>query len=137
MATVRTQVQPVPVYRTKVSDWMFFFGLLLTLMGVYGLIRVADINRRGVPYPLNGVMPATVLTPTTNYGFTHESDCDPYPQLYYEADNKTLRQPTEQESGQAQQLKDRCVNEFNEDRSRQRQNDRNESVFLVFVGMGL
>jgi hypothetical protein len=31
----------------------------------------------------------------------------------------------------------RCVNGFDEDRAKQRQKDKNESAFLVFVGAGL
>ncbi len=123
--------------RTRIADWMLVLGLLLTLMGLYGFVRIVHISSRGVPYPLGGVLPSTILLPSTTSSFGHETDCDPYPQLYYEADNKTVRQPTEAESYISQQLKQRCVNSFDEDRSRQAQVDKNTSSFLVFVGIGL
>lgn len=134
-----TKQVPVRVeYRTRVTDWMFFLGLLLLLMGLYGELRIMHVTSKGVPYPSAGVLPSNILFDRPNVGaFNHESDCNPYPQLYFENDLKTPRQPTMEESTQQEQLKMRCIDAFNEDRSKTLQYDRNQSAFLLFVGLGL
>lgn len=121
-----------------VSRVMYFLGILLFLMGIYGLLRIVHVSYRKVPYPSAGVMPANLLfsgSSTLNYG--RESDCDPYPMIYYEEDNKTPRDAMESETMLEQKMQERCVQGFNEDRAKTRQYDRNLSAFLVFVGAGL
>lgn len=125
-----------PAIINKFSFWMFFLGALLFLMGLYGFIRVAHVSLRHVPYPINGVLPATILTPEISNNWAHESDCDPYPQLYQDVNGKP-REATQEEISQAQKLTDRCIQGFEEDRAKQKQRDKNESAFLVFVGAGL
>lgn len=123
---------------SSVPRLMYFLGILLFLMGAYGLLRIAHVSYRSVPYPSAGVMPSNLLFSGSNslfYG--RESDCDPYPSLYYEEDNKTPRDATEDEKILEQKMRERCVQGFNEDRAKTRQYDRNLSAFLVFVGAGL
>ena len=126
---------------SKVSNWMFFLGLLLLLMGLYGFIRILHVQARSVPYPSAGVLPPTVLLPGLGANFySRESECEPYPQIYYDYDStgkQTAREANQEEVKVAQQTTARCIAGFEEDRSKQRQRDRNQSAFLSFVGLGL
>lgn len=107
-------------------------------MGAFGFIRILHVNTRSVPYPAAGVLPSNILFDRGSFSsFSRESDCTPYPTIYYEADNKTPREVTEEEMMQEERLAARCVIGFNEDRAKTRQYDRNLSAFLVFVGAGL
>jgi hypothetical protein len=120
------------------SSLMYFLGVFLLLMGLYGVIRMAYITYRGVPYPSSGAYPSNLLFERSgSLGYGKESDCRPYPQLYYETDNKTLRQPTQEENWIQQQIAERCVEGFNEDRAKTFQYDRNLTAFLIFLGLGL
>ena len=126
--------------QTKGSQLMLFFGSLFLLIGLYGGLRIVHVQVRKVPYPSSGVFPQNLLFTqnTTSYG--RESDCDQYPQVYYDygTDGKQKPRPaTEEEIGVQQQLLVRCINGFNEDRAKQAQRDRNEAAFLIFVGAGL
>lgn len=126
--------------KSVIGQFMFFTGLLLVLVGLYGFIRIAHVTLRGVPYPIRGVIPATILTPEESISFGRESECDPYPQVYYDFDKdggQIPRQATEQELAVQEQTTKRCISGFNEDRARQKQYDRNQSAFLIFVGAGL
>lgn len=108
------------------------------MIGAYSFVRILHIKARGVPYPSAGVMPSNLLfAGAFPSSFGRESDCNPYPTLYYEEDNKTTREPTEDEKMLEQKIQERCVQGFNEDRAKTRQYDRNLSAFLVFVGAGL
>ncbi|OGY12033.1 MAG: hypothetical protein A3A58_01285 [Candidatus Blackburnbacteria bacterium RIFCSPLOWO2_01_FULL_41_27] len=123
---------------SSVSRVMYFLGILLFLMGIYGLLRITHVTYRGVPYPSAGVMPSNLLFSGplyTSYG--RESDCDPYPMTYYAEDNKTPRDATGEEKTLEQRMQERCVQGFNEERAKTRQYDKNLSAFLVFVGVGL
>lgn len=126
---------------TRVSNWMFFLGLLLLLMGVYGFARILHVQVRSVPYPSAGVYPPTFLTPGNNNVFyTRESECEPYPQVYYDFDStgkQTPREANEQELMVAEQTMSRCIAGFEEDRAKQKQRDKNQAAFLSFVGLGL
>lgn len=122
---------------SKVSQWMFFLGVLFLLMGAYGFVRIVHVDMRKVPYPSSGVLPQTLLVGDVVSLNGRESDCGSYPQLYYEVDGKTLRDASEEEAALQDEMTKRCVNGFDEDRAKQRQRDRNESAFLVFVGAGL
>lgn len=122
---------------TRVSDWMLILGTILLLMGAFGFLRIVHVSLRHVPYPSSGVLPATILTPEDNTSFGRETDCRLYPQPYYEADGKTLRPPTEDEKALQEEITRRCINGFDEDRAKQKQYDRNQSAFLIFVGAGL
>ncbi|TSC90111.1 MAG: hypothetical protein G01um10145_215 [Microgenomates group bacterium Gr01-1014_5] len=124
---------------SSVSRVMYFLGILLFLMGTYGSLRIVHVSYREVPYPSAGVMPSTLLF-SGSYALTYggrESDCDPYPMIYYEEDNKTPRDATEEEKTLEQRMQERCVQGFNEERAKTRQYDKNLSAFLVFVGVGL
>lgn len=122
----------------RVSSWMFFIGILLFLMGLYGVIRIIHISVRGVPYPQQGVLPTTILTPAENTFFAgRESDCRQYPQLYFEADVKTPRDLTDAEKRLNEEIMKRCIEGFDEERAKTKQYDRNQSAFLIFVGAGL
>lgn len=123
--------------KNNVPSWMYFLGMLLFLMGIFGALRMAHIEYRGVPYPSHGVLPATILAPTSTFTFGRESDCDAYPTLYYELDGKTTRPATVDEKNLQEENTKRCVNGFNEDRAKQKQDDKNLSVFLIFTGLGL
>lgn len=124
--------------KSSVSQWMFFVGSLLLLMGIYGFARIAHVSLKKVPYPSAGVFPPTILTsPDAVYLGQRESDCNPYPMLYYDQDGKTSRQPTEEEKANQEDITKRCINGFNEDRSKQTQRDKTQAAFLVFVGAGL
>lgn len=123
---------------SSVSRFMFLLGALFLLMGAYGFIRILHVNMRSVPYPSTGVLPSNILFDRGTYSsFGRESDCDPYPTLYFEEDNRTAREATEQERMLEQKVQERCVQGFNEDRAKTKQYDRNLSAFLVFVGAGL
>lgn len=122
---------------TNVFGWMFFLGLLLLLMGAYGAFRIVHVTSRGVPYPSTGVLPANILFERGPFFYARETDCKTYPQIYYELDGRTPRQPTDDEKVVAGQGEARCVQGFVEDRQKQLQYDRNLSAFLVFVGGGL
>lgn len=132
MATTRVAINPTT------SSFMYFLGVLFLLMGVYGVIRIAYVTARNVPYPSAGVYPAIALFERNMVaGLGHETDCKPYPQLYYESDNKTIRQPTQEENWLQEQITQRCIEDFNEDRAKTFQYDRNMTAFLIFVGLGL
>lgn len=122
------------------SSWMFFFGVLMLLIGFYGVIRMVHIETRHVPYPIKGVYPTNVLLPGNgSYLSTRESECETYPQVYYDygLDGKQVaREQTPEESMVQDQLLKRCISGFDEDRAKQRQYDRNQAGFLVFVGAG-
>lgn len=120
----------------RVSSWMFFLGLLLFLMGLYGFIRILHVSIRSVPYPINGVLPATIITPEVSYNSAHESDCNPDFRIYTDTSGMP-RQPTEAELEQSAKISGRCVQGFEEDRAKQKQHDKNQSAFLVFTGLGL
>lgn len=122
---------------TNVFGWMFFLGLLLLLMGAYGAFRIVHVTKRGVPYPSTGVMPANLLFDRSPIYYIRETDCQAYPQVYFEADGKTPRQPAEKEKRVQEQSTQRCVQGFAEDRQKLLQYDRNLSAFLIFVGGGL
>lgn len=126
---------------SRVSNWMFFLGVLFLLMSAYGIVRMLHIQVRRVPYPAAGVYPPTILFPgTSNYFFNRESECEPYPQVYYDYDSngkQTARPANAEELLVQEQTKGRCLAGFEEDRSKQRQRDRNQSAFLGFVGFGL
>lgn len=123
---------------SSASRWMFFLGALFLLIGAYGFVRILHIKVRSVPYPSTGVLPSNILFDRGTFSaFGRESDCDPYPTLYYDEDNKTLRDATEAERMLEQTVQERCVQGFNEDRAKTRQYDKNLSAFLVFVGAGL
>lgn len=125
-------------HTSKVPQWMFAIGVVLILSGLYGFIRIVHVSIRHVPYPSAGVLPQTILTPESYFNLSgRESDCDPYPQIYYEADGQTVRQFSEEEKSLQEELSKRCVNGFDEDRAKQKQRDKNQSAFLVFVGAGL
>lgn len=121
------------------ARWVYFLGILFLLMGIYGFLRIAHVSLRGVPYPSAGVLPSNILFDRMNTysGLGRESDCEPYPALYYQEDNKTLREATEQERVIEQKIVERCIQGFNEERAKTKQYDRNLSAFLVFVGAGL
>lgn len=117
---------------------MFFLGALLLLMGSFGFIRILHIKARSVPYPSAGVLPSNIIfSGPFSSSFGRESDCTPYPTIYYEADNTTPREATEEERLQEEKLAARCVEGFNEDRAKMKQYDKNLSAFLIFVGAGL
>lgn len=126
---------------SSVTSLIFFVGVLLILVGLYGFVRIVHITLRGVPYPMHGVIPATILTPGESISYWgRESECDSYPQVYYESDkdgNQIPRKATKEELAMQEQSSKRCVVGFNEDRAKQNQYDKNQSAFLVFVGAGL
>ncbi|MBI2591045.1 MAG: hypothetical protein HYW33_04245 [Candidatus Blackburnbacteria bacterium] len=125
---------------SQASQWMAFFGALLTLIGLYGAGRMLHISTRGVPYPSRGIFPDTILLPQNSTVTLRESECDPYPQVYYDysPDGKQTSRPATQEELDVQQQQTlRCINGFNEDRAKQKQYDKNQSAFLIFVGAGL
>ena len=125
---------------SKVSSWMFLLGALLLLMGLYGFFRTVHINYRQVPYPAAGVFPATFILPGVTTYYSRESECEPYPQLYFDIDNmgkQVSREATEDEIRVQEENKARCINGFEEDRAKQKQRDKNQVGFLVFVGAGL
>lgn len=128
--------------KTTAGQWMFFLGALMLLFGAYGLLRIIHVNLRKVPYPSLGVFPPTVLLPGVySYsGSSRESECEPYPQVYYDYDKdgkQTPREQTEEERVNQEQLMKRCIDGFNEDRSKQEQRDKNQATFLLFTGAGL
>lgn len=130
----------VDTHTSSAPQWMGVIGFLLVFMGLYGAIRMTHISVRGVPYPSRGVFPNTVLFQGDSVSYGREGDCDPYPQVYYDygPDGKqTSRPATNEELGVQQEQSKRCVNGFNEDRSKQRQYDKNQAAFLIFVGTGL
>ena len=109
------------------SQWVGFIGIFLLLMGLYGAGRMLHISTRGVPYPERGVFPDTILLPQNSTLVLRESECDSYPQVYYDysPDGKQTPRPATQEELDAQQQQTlRCVNGFNEDRAKQRQYDK-------------
>lgn len=126
--------------KTTAGQLMFGLGALLLLMGVFGIARIAHVNFKKVPYPSAGVFPPTILFPGfISYG-GRESECEPYPQLYFdfgEDGKQTPREQTLEEQVNQEQLMNRCVDGFNEDRSKQEQRDKNQALFLVFTGAGL
>lgn len=127
------------VYVSTASRWMTFLGLLLFLMGLYGVLRIAHVSMRKVPYPSSGVFPNNILLPNSP-SLSQESQCEPYPQVYYDygPDGKqTPRPATAEELNVAEQNRMRCIAGFNEDRSKQKQRDKNEAAFLIFTGVGL
>jgi hypothetical protein len=129
-------------YRSSVPQWMFFIGVLMLLMGVYGLLRMIHISARSVPYPAQGVFPSNILFSNNQFfnTYSRESECEPLPQLYYDygLDGKTTpRTPTEEEKMNEERQMSRCINGFEEDRAKQRQRDKNQAIFLVFLGVGL
>ncbi|MBI4028757.1 MAG: hypothetical protein HY376_00090 [Candidatus Blackburnbacteria bacterium] len=124
---------------SSATQWMGFVGILFVLIGLYGALRIIHVSVRGVPYPYSGVLPSNLLLPKT-LNFAQESQCDPYPQVYYDygPDGKqTPRPATQDELNSQEQQRMRCIAGFNEDRSKQEQRDKNESAFLIFVGAGL
>lgn len=126
--------------RPSVSQWMGFVGFLLVLIGLYGVIRIIHVSVRGVPYPSRGMFPSTIIFPGISTYGTRESECDAYPQVYYDygTDGKqTPRPQTQEELDVQQQQAKRCSAGFNEDRSKQKQYDKNQAAFLLFVGTGL
>jgi len=123
--------------KTLVSQFFCFFGVFLVLMGLYGALRIVHIRVRSVPYPQKGVFPATFLLPGEYSSFGRESDCNPYPQVYYDLDGKTARPPTPDEVAVSQEQTKRCIAGFDEDRSKAEQYDKNQAAFLIFVGLGL
>lgn len=114
-----------------------FVGFFLLLMGTYGFIRIVHVTSRGVPYPSNGVFPHLLTLPGSSIYWGRESDCNPYPQVYYTEDGTTSRPPTEDEAAVQNEIANRCTAGFDEDRSKQKQYDKNQAAFLVFVGAGL
>lgn len=130
----------IETQRPSVSQWMGFVGFLLVLIGLYGVLRIIHVSVRGVPYPIRGVFPSTIIFPgIPSYGI-RESECESYPQVYYDygTDGKqTPRLPAQQELDVQQQQAKRCTAGFNEDRSKQKQYDKNQAAFLIFVGAGL
>lgn len=121
-------------------QWAGFIGIFLFLMGLYGAVRILHISSRAVPYPSRGIFPNTVLLPQNSTVYLRESECDPYPQVYYDygLDGKqTPRPATQEELDTQQQQTSRCINGFEEDRAKQKQYDKNQSAFLIFVGAGL
>ncbi len=123
---------------TASSSLLYFVAILLVLVGLYGVIRMAHIAKRGVPYPSAGVYPSNILFDRIgSMGYLRESDCRSYPQLYYQTDAKTLRKPTNDELALQDEITTRCVDGFNEDRAKTQQYDRNLSAFTIFIGVGL
>lgn len=125
---------------SSASQWIGFIGIFLFLTGLYGTARILHISSRAVPYPSRGIFPNTILLPQNSTAYLRESECDPYPQVYYDygLDGKqTPRPATQEELDVQQQQTKRCINGFEEDRAKQRQYDKNQSAFLIFVGAGL
>ena len=121
--------------------WIHFLGVLFLLMGLYGAVRFIHIKMRSVPYPIRGVYPSVLmLSGTGGSGYSRESECEQYPQVYYDYDTngkQTPRPPTPEESAVSEEQAKRCVRGFDEDRSKQEQYDKNQTAFLLFVGVGL
>lgn len=123
--------------KSTVGHWMFFLGVLLLLAGLYGTLRIIHVSVRKVPYPSSGVLPSTILFGSANLtSFGRESECDQFPQTYYDKDG-VPRPPTDEEKAIEELISLRCRRGFDEDRSKTKQYDRNLSAFLIFVGGGL
>ncbi len=127
--------------RSPLCSWFQFFGVLFLLIGLYGVLRILHVQVRHVPYPIRGVIPNTFITSSENTtSYTRESECEPYPQIYYDygPDGKQVpRDASPEEIAVAQEQAKRCVRGFDEDRSKQAQYDKNEAAFFIFLGLGL
>lgn len=111
-------------------------GLLLFLMGLYGVLKIGFnilvLNR----YPMDGAIPQNILISDSSALYAREIDCISYPQSYYGIDGNS-REPTKEEQLIARQQEERCLKGLEEDKKRLMMADINKSAFLVFLGLGL
>lgn len=118
------------------SQLLLFFGLLFSLIGLYGALRTAYNLVAFSKYPIEGAIPSNLLITTgASYGFQSEVDCT-IPPPYYDF-NGEPREPTEEEKMSQKQFQDSCFQRISEERERVKRSDISQSAFMLFLGLGL
>ena len=118
----------------KTAPWMLFVGVLLLLIGLYSASRTLINFFFFEKYPTYGVISLN-FSGIPAYS-QKEQDCF-YPQIYYTADGRTVRDATEAEKESEKAQKDNCIEGVKEVRNSAKVNDISQSLLFLFLGAGL
>jgi len=126
---------------------LFFIGLVLLLVGLYGSLRTVVNLVAFDRYPQQGVF-YTPVSPTNYAPYEREEDCavnNSYlPPLYYEDDGVTLREPSPTETeadaqykAQQERYAANCVAGVQESRAATMVNDISQSLIFLLLAIGV
>ncbi len=126
---------------------MFFIGVLLLLVGLYGTLKTVVNLVVFERYPLNGVYEIPFSAPDP-YGTTQrEQDCEfnysYIPVSYYDADgyirgaSETERAADETYKAQQEINKQTCIEGVKEARKESMVNDISQSLIFLLLAMGM
>lgn len=117
-------------------SFVTLIALLLTLAGLFSVIRVALHLVFSDVYPANGVLPPLAVSSSLYpVPFQREEDCE-IGQYFYGMDGG-LRQPSDQERRMEKENKDRCLDNVRYVRQQAKLSDVSTAAFLLFLGLGL
>lgn len=123
---------------TAARDWFFYIGILLFVIGIYGVLRIGFNSFVLAQYPTDGAIPSNILTPSSySYGFQRASDCLPYPQSYFDPMTNAARPATTEEKKNEEITTERCLQGIAEDRQRAKTTDMGTAAFFLATGLGL
>jgi len=133
----------------KDRPWLFFIGVVLILIGIYGTLKTTVNFAAFDKYPTGGVMAFSFLSSSaTEQYHPREEDCQTnyyvYPTIYYQADNVTSREPSAAEKQQMEVQEQQmpiqlanCISGVGEARDAAKMNDISDSLLFLLLGVGV
>lgn len=118
----------------KNNPWFLFFGILLTLIGVFLSLRVAFNFVYYTNYPVYGALPVsfTAVYPSLQT----EADCLA-PKTYYGPGGEISASPSADQVMQAKNDEDSCLRSVSEQRLSSKTSDIAQTAFFLFLGLGI
>lgn len=119
----------------KNNPWFLFFGILLTLIGVFLALRVAfNFTAYNGRYPVYGVFPISFVASYPS--LQTETDCLA-PKTYYGPGGEVTSTPSADQMMQGKNDEDACLRSVAEQRLSSKTTDIAQTAFFLFLGLGI
>lgn len=117
---------------SSVHSWVTFIGVILLLLGIFGLTRTFINLLAFEKYPTAGVINISFIDGAPGYN-VRESDCFFIPTPTYDPSGNPI---FDSNDPQSQLQQENCLKGQEEDRKNAKANDFSKSVLFLFLGLG-